>query len=312
MADGKRTPSEAAEQSATAVAAAGNTRLDRSFPLPERQPLETQRGQTLPRLVELMQRLLAPDGCPWDREQSFASLRRYVLEEACEVIDAIDTEDRKHLEDELGDLLLQVVFLAELGRGANAFGPDDVIASICEKLVRRHPHVFGDSHAATAGDVEVQWEAIKAQEKPVRRPLLDQVPRSLPALERARRIGEKVRRVGFDWPDPAGSRAKLTEEIEELDRAVAQGNPAEIESELGDALFALTNLARHYGVDPSQALQQTNDRFCARFSHVERRVQERFGDWPRDAEGKPGAGIELTELDGYWNEAKALGTTGAE
>src|SRR3954469_23417693 len=115
-----------------------------SFDLPESRKLEEQQGESCPRLVAIMQRLLAPDGCPWDREQSFASLRRYVLEEACEVIDAIDTGDRKHLEDELGDLLLQVVFLAELGRGANAFGPDDVIASICEKLVRRHPHVFGD------------------------------------------------------------------------------------------------------------------------------------------------------------------------
>jgi MazG family protein len=277
---------------------------DRAFELPQRLALSAQTGLTLPRLVALMQRLLAPDGCPWDREQTFTSLRRYVLEEACEVIDAIDSGNSKLLEEELGDLLLQVVFLSELARSANAFGPDDVVAGICEKLVRRHPHVFGDTRAETPGDVERQWEAIKAKEKAAPRALLDQVPRALPALERARRIGEKVRRVGFDWPDMAGSRAKLTEEIAELDQALASGDRAEIEAELGDVLFALTNLARHEGIDPSRALQQTNDRFCQRFSHVEGRVRERFGDWPRDAEGKAAAGIALEELDAFWNEAK--------
>jgi tetrapyrrole methylase family protein/MazG family protein/ATP diphosphatase len=254
-----------------------------------------------------MQRLLAPDGCPWDREQTFASLRRYVLEEACEVMDAIDTGGAQELREELGDLLLQVVFLAELARPAHGFGPDDVVRGICEKLVRRHPHVFEDVQLEDAGAVAQQWEQLKAREKPKRRDLLERVPRSLPALDRAQRIGKEVQRVGFDWPDIGGSRAKLQEELGELDAAVQSGDPAEIEAELGDLLFAAVNLARHAGVDAARALQRTNDKFCLRFAHVERRVRERFGDWPRGADAQPTRGIALEQLDEYWNEAKAPG-----
>jgi MazG family protein len=277
----------------------------RSFEIPPRIPLAEQRGQTFPKLVELMQRLLAPDGCPWDREQTPQSLRRYVLEEACEVIDAIDGGDPRELEDELGDLLLQVVFLGEQGRSSAAFGPDDVVRGICEKLVRRHPHVFGDSQVADADGVARQWDAIKALERPASRGLLDPVPRSLPPLERAHRLSERVSRVGFDWPDPSGSRAKVQEELGELDRAIESGEPAQLEAELGDLLFAVVNLARQHGLDAGAALQQTNDRFSRRFAHVERRVRERHGDWPRDAGGKPTTGIGLDEMDAHWNEAKA-------
>ena len=277
----------------------------RAFDLPPSTPLEQQAGQTFPRLVALMQRLLAPDGCPWDREQSFESLRRYVLEEACEVIDAIDQRDQSLLQEELGDLLLQVVFLSELARAKAAFGPDDVVRGICEKLVRRHPHVFGDADVADATAVARQWELIKAREKPSPRPLLASVPRSLPPLERAHRLSERVSRVGFDWPDATGSRAKVTEELAELDRAIAAGNKAEMQSELGDLLFSLVNLARQHGIDPGSALQETSDRFSARFAHVERRVREGGADWPRDTEGKPTRGIPLETLDAYWDEAKA-------
>jgi MazG family protein len=287
------------------VEAALDPRAARGFELPVQLPVAEQRGQTLPSLVQLMRRLLAPDGCPWDREQTPASLRRYVLEEACEVLDAIDGGESSALREELGDLLLQVVFLSELARTEHGFGPDDVVRGICEKLVRRHPHVFEDVQLADAGAVARQWEAIKALEKPKRRELLARVPRSLPALERAQRIGTEVRRVGFDWPDASGSRAKLQEELGELDAAVASGEASEIESELGDLLFAAVNLARHYGIDAGQALQQTNDRFCRRFAHVERRVRATLGDWPRDAEGQPTRGISLEQLDSYWNEAKA-------
>lgn len=279
----------------------------RSFELPARAPLAEQHGQTFPKLVLLMQRLLAPDGCPWDREQTLESLRRYVLEEACEVIDAIDAKEPRLLEEELGDLLLQVVFLAELGRANHGFGPDDVIFGICEKLVRRHPHVFGDASVSTADDVARQWETIKSQEKPARRELLSQVPRSLPPLERARRLSDRVSRVGFDWPDASGSRAKVQEELAELDAAIASGEAADIEAELGDLLFSVVNLARRHRVDPAAALQRTNDRFCQRFAHVERRVRESGGDWPLDNQGKPTQGIPLEELDRYWDEAKALG-----
>lgn len=277
----------------------------RGFQLPGPLPIAEQQGQTLPRLVQLMQRLLAPGGCPWDREQTPASLRRYVLEEACEVMDAIDSGESSALREELGDLLLQVVFLAELARTEHGFGPDDVVFGICEKLVRRHPHVFEDVQLEDAAAVARQWQVIKALEKPKRRELLARVPRSLPALERAQRIGKEVHRVGFDWPDASGSRAKLQEELGELDAAVASGETAEIESELGDLLFAAVNLARHHGVDAARALQQTNDRFCHRFAHVEDRVRGALGDWPRDAEGQPTRGVSLAQLDGYWNEAKA-------
>ena len=282
-------------------------RAQRGFDLPPALPLGEQHGQTLPRLVELMQRLLAPDGCPWDREQSFTSLRRYVLEEACEVMDAIDHGGAQDLREELGDLLLQVVFLAELARTGHGFGPDDVVRGICEKLVRRHPHVFEDVQLQDAGAVAQQWEQLKALEKPKRRDLLERVPRSLPALVRAQRIGTEVERVGFDWPDREGSRAKLQEELGELDAALERGDPGEIEAELGDLLFAAVNLARHAGVDASRALQLTNDKFCRRFAHVEQRVRERLGDWPRDDQGRPSRGIALEQLDEYWNEAKAQG-----
>lgn len=279
--------------------------MGRTFDVPPRLPLDEQRGQSFPKLVELMQRLLAPEGCPWDREQDFASLRRYVLEEACEVIDAIDGGERRDLEEELGDLALQVVFLGELARAEGSFGPDDVIRGIVEKLVRRHPHVFGDVDVSGSEDVLRNWELIKQEEKRDR-PLLAGVPRSLPALHRAQRMSEKVSRVGFDWPDGRGSRDKVSEELAELDEAIQGGDPARIEHELGDLLFALVNLARHHGLDAEIALRGAGDRFAARFAHVERRVKDAHGGWPRGADGKPGAGLPLDELDGYWQEAKAV------
>ncbi|HMJ15905.1 MAG TPA: nucleoside triphosphate pyrophosphohydrolase [Polyangiaceae bacterium] len=277
--------------------------MGRSFEIPEPRPLADQAGETYPRLVALMQRLLAEDGCPWDREQDFRSLRRYVLEEACEVIDAIDKGDPAELKDELGDLALQVVFLGELARREQSFGPDDVIRAIIEKLVRRHPHVFADVEVSGASEVLRNWEAIKAGEKRDRG-LLEGVPRSLPALYRAQRMSDKVSRVGFDWPNEQGSRAKVSEELAELDQAVAASDSEAIEHELGDVLFALVNWARHHGMDAEMALRKTADRFGQRFAHVETRVRERHGGWPSGADGKPGTGISLAELDGYWNEAK--------
>lgn len=262
-------------------------------------PLAEQKGETYVRLVEIMQRLLAPDGCPWDREQDPRTLRRYVLEEACEVIDAIDSGDRASLCDELGDLLLQVVFLGELMRQEGAFGPDDVVRAIAEKLVRRHPHVFADVEVSGSDEVLQNWERIKAAEKKDR-PLLGSVPRSLPALTRAQRVGEKVERVGFDWPDARGSRAKVAEELGELDRAIAEGDKSKVEDELGDVLFALVNLARHVDVDAEGALRGTIEKFQRRFAHVEERVKERHGGWPAGSSEK----LPLGELDRYWEEAK--------
>jgi MazG family protein len=273
------------------------------FDVPARLPLDEQRGATFPSLVDLMRRLLAPDGCPWDREQDYRSLRQYVLEEACEVIDAIDRGSTEDLLDELGDLSLQVVFLGELARRQGAFGPDDVVRAICEKLVRRHPHVFGDVRVSGSDEVLKNWDSIKRAEKKGR-PLLDGIPRSLPALLRATRLGEKVARVGFDWPDAQGSRAKVAEELGELDEAVRGGDMVRVRAELGDVLFALVNFARHQGIDAEEALRETADRFRGRFDHVERRVKDVHGDWPRDEDGKPTRGLSLEELDSYWNEAK--------
>ena len=276
-------------------------RFDEDEPRPV-PPLARQDGATLPRLVAVMRRLLAPDGCPWDREQTFESLRRYVLEEACEVIDAIDGGDRKALREELGDLLLQVVFQAELGRREGTFAIDDVVSGIVEKLVHRHPHVFGDMEAKDADEVLANWEKLKAIEKKGRG-LLGGVPRSLPALIRAQRVGEKVARVGFDWEDARGSRAKVTEELGELDEAIAAKDPRAIEEELGDTLFALVNLARHVEVDAEGALRRTIDKFTRRFAHVEKRVLENHGGWGTPGEGG-GTNLPLATLDAYWEEAK--------
>jgi tetrapyrrole methylase family protein/MazG family protein/ATP diphosphatase len=280
--------------------------MGETFDIPESPPLAEQRGQTYPSLVSLMQRLLAPDGCPWDREQSYESLRKYVLEEACEVIDAIDSGSREALKDELGDLLLQVVFLGELARGDGAFGPDDVVRTIVEKLVRRHPHVFGEVEVNGSAEVLSNWDKIKLQEYGDRG-LLAGLPRSFPALARAQRMSEKASKVGFDWPDARGSRDKVSEELGELDEAVAGGSQERIESELGDVLFALVNFARHQGVNAEQALRKTADRFSRRFGHVEARVNEQHGGFPRDKDGKPTGGLSLETLDNYWNEAKEKG-----
>jgi tetrapyrrole methylase family protein/MazG family protein/ATP diphosphatase len=255
-------------------------------------------------LVAVMRRLLAPEGCPWDREQSFETLRKYVLEEACEVIDAIDGGDRSALREELGDLLLQVVFQAELARREESFGIDDVIAGIVDKLVKRHPHVFGNVEARDSDEVLRNWEKLKAQEKG-ERGILSGVPRSMPALTRAQRIGEKVARVGFDWSDASGSRLKVGEEIAELDRAVRTGDPKAIEDEMGDVLFALVNLSRHLGLDAEAALRRTIDKFSGRFTHVEKRVREEHGGWGNQGGGEKHLPLEV--LDRYWEEAKRGG-----
>lgn len=275
-------------------------RFDEDAPRPV-AAIDRQDGTTLARLVGVMRRLLAQDGCPWDREQSFETLRKYVLEEACEVIDAIDGGDRKALREELGDLLLQVVFQAELARREGSFAIDDVVAGIVDKLVHRHPHVFGDLSAKDADEVLRNWEKLKAKEKG-ERGILGGVPRSMPSLTRAQRIGEKVSRVGFDWEDARGSRAKVTEELGELDRAVASGDADAVEAEMGDVLFALVNLSRHVKVDAEGALRRTIDKFTKRFAHVEKRVREVHGGW-----GEAGGGeqhLPLEVLDRYWDEAK--------
>ncbi len=257
--------------------------------------MQGQDGSTLPRLVQIMQRLLAPGGCPWDREQTLETLRTYVIEEAHEVVDAIDRGSPEHLREELGDLLLQIVFQSELARAQRWFGPDDVIAAICDKLVRRHPHVFADTQVSGSAEVIANWEAIKAQEKRGRG-ALEGVPVALPALLRALRMGEKAARVGFDWPDGQGARDKVGEELNELDAAVAAGDRREIERELGDVLFALANYARKLELDPETALRQTLARFAERVSAVERAAA---------AQGHTVDELGAEQLDALWSAAKA-------
>jgi MazG family protein len=256
---------------------------------------QEQAGQSLYRLVEIMRRLLAPDGCPWDREQTLESLRPYVIEEAHEVVDAIDGGSAEELREELGDLLLQIVFQAELARAKGWFGPDDVVSAICDKLVRRHPHVFGDVKVSGSAEVVTNWEAIKAEEK-AGRGVLDGVPKALPALLRAVRVGEKAARVGFDWPDLAGARHKVDEELAELDAALAAGDTAHVERELGDVLFALVSVARKADLDPEAALRGTLDRFTERVRSAETLAAQRGQQLSRLAP-------ETLEL--LWQEVKA-------
>jgi MazG family protein len=251
------------------------------------------RGDAFPELVAVMKRLLAPDGCPWDREQTLHTLKSYLLEETYEVLEAIEEGTPEEHREELGDLLMQIVFQAELREAEGRFDVDDVARGIAEKLRRRHPHVFGDVKLETSGQVLDQWSKLKEQEKPRR--TLDGVPRALPALARAQKLSERAAAVGFDWPDAAGARAKVAEEIDEIDAAMRTGDAAALEHELGDLFFAAVSLARKLAIDPEAALRAANSRFTTRFEHIEDRLRER-GKTPRDS--------NLEEMDALWNEAK--------
>jgi MazG family protein len=260
-------------------------------------------GKKFSELVEVMARLRAPGGCPWDRKQTFESIKTCLLEEAYEVMDAIDREDWRGLEEELGDLLLQPVFFAEMAAGQGLFTIGDSLDAINQKLVRRHPHVFGDAQAETPDDVMVHWNRIKKTEKVEQgaappASILDGVPRNLPALMEADKISHKAAGVGFDWPDISGVLAKVREEAEELAAALEQGEARHVEHELGDLLFTVANLARRVKVDPEQALRKSNARFRGRFAHVEARVAEC---------GKGFAEIPLAQLEEWWQEAKKMG-----
>jgi nucleoside triphosphate diphosphatase len=260
-------------------------------------------GSSFVRLVAIMDRLLAPDGCPWDREQTLDCLRHFVVEETNEVLDAMERGDVADHCEELGDLLMQVVFQAALRRAEGAFAIDDVCAAICEKLVRRHPHVFAESEARDARAVLVQWEKIKDQEKaekadaagaaPAR--TLDGVPVALPALARAQKLGSRAGKVGFDWPGYVGSLGKVREEVDEVAEAAGRGDAAAAHHEIGDLLFAVVNLARKLEIDAEQALRDASAKFSRRFGFIEDRLAEQ-GRSPRDS--------NLTEMDALWDEAK--------
>jgi len=257
-------------------------------------------SESIERLLAIMARLRSPGGCPWDREQTLTSLRPYVLEETYEVLEAIDGGDVREHREELGDLLLQIVFQAQLRSEEGAFEFADVADAISDKLVSRHPHVFGDAQVKDAEGVLRQWVALKREEKKARgggESVLEGVPRDMPALARADRLTEKASRIGFDWPDAGGARTKLDEELGELDAAVRGGDRAEVEHELGDVLFAAANLGRKLGVAPEEALRGALRRFIARFTHVERELARR---------GVPHGEATLAQMDAIWDEAKVL------
>ena len=253
-------------------------------------------------LLDIMARLRDPDGgCPWDLEQDFASIAPYTIEEAYEVADAIERGNMDDLKDELGDLLLQVVFHAQMAKEEGRFDFSGVVQAICEKMTRRHPHVFGDEEQRSAGAVKGRWEEIKAEEKAAKglaqTSILDDVPLALPALARAVKLQNRAARVGFDWPDTSLVIDKLNEEMLELSAEVAKGGDADrLEDELGDLLFVYANLARHMKVDPEAALRRANAKFRRRFGRIEEKLAE-LGLTPEQS--------ALEEMDALWNEAKA-------
>jgi MazG family protein len=256
-------------------------------------------GDKFQRLVGIMARLRGPGGCPWDREQTFESIKPYTLEETYEVLQAIDDRDWDGLAEELGDFLLQAVFYAQMASEQNLFRIEAALDAINAKLIRRHPHVFGDASAHSADDVKQIWGRIKESEntaktKP-REGLLDGVPRAMPALVEAQQIASKAAAVGFDWENAEQVLDKLNEELAEFAEARRNASPDKLEDELGDVLFVLVNLARCVKVDPEQALRRTNGKFRRRWGHIESRLRER---------GKKPEESTVDEMEALWQEAK--------
>lgn len=258
-------------------------------------------GAKFETLIELMARLRAPGGCPWDREQTIRTLRPYLIEEAYETLDAIEREAWQELPDELGDLLLQIVFQAQIASEDGLFDISNVIDAISQKLIRRHPHVFGDETAKTSGRVLERWEQIKAEEKKARSEAaddtgaLDDVPRHQPALPEAYKLGKRASKKGFDWPEFSGLLDKLREEAAELEEARDAGDADRLEDEVGDLLFMCVNIARFLKVNPELALKRANRKFRSRFGYIEQRLA---------AQGRTLEGAEIKEMESLWQQAK--------
>jgi MazG family protein len=260
---------------------------------------DSKAGEKFQRLVEIMARLRSPEGCAWDRAQNFDTIKPYLLEETYEVIDAIDARDWRSLAEELGDLMLQSVFFAQMAAEEGKFSIEDALDAIAEKLIRRHPHVFASGDAKTPDEVKARWDQIKSEEKreqgQAEAGLLDGVPRVLPALMEAQQLTSRAASVGFDWEKPDQILAKLEEELNELSEARKQGLREEVEKEVGDLLFVLVNLARLLKVDAEQALRGTNAKFRGRFGYLERKLA---------GQGKSLDQATLAEMDNLWEEAK--------
>ena len=253
------------------------------------------------RLIEIMARLRDPErGCPWDLEQTFATIAPYTVEEAYEVADAIERGDLADLKDELGDLLLQVVFHARMAEEQGVFAFEDVVGAICDKMIRRHPHVFAEAAYRDVGEQNRAWESIKAEERAAKgraASVLDDVPAGLPGLTRAVKLTKRAGRVGFDWPDPPAVLEKLHEEVGELEVEIAAGNRDKAREELGDLLFVCANLARKLELDPEDALRAANAKFIRRFGHIEQSLA---------AGGRKPEQSTLEEMEALWIEAKRL------
>ena len=260
----------------------------------------TEAANAIQRLLNIMTRLRKPNGCPWDIEQTPETLKPFILEECYETLEAIDSGQPEKVCEELGDLLLQVVFQARIFEERGDFSMVDVITGIANKLERRHPHVFGDSECQTAADVSEQWESIKKQEKGSQHKtesILGSIPPGLPALMHAKKLTERASRAGFDWPEVEGALAKAHEEMAELEQAIKEDDQQAIEDELGDLLFASANLGRYLKIDAEDALRKTIGRFIFRFTHVESSL-EKCGRSLRQA--------SLAEMENLWQEAKDL------
>lgn len=246
------------------------------------------------KLVEIMEKLRGPDGCPWDKAQKREDLKTYLLEETYEVLDAIEEKNSEKLQEELGDLLLQIIFHAQISKEEKNFDIEDICKTINEKLIRRHPHVFSDAKAETPDVVLKNWEKIKKGEKKGKS-ALEGVPKTLPALLKSYRLQEKAGRVGFDWKEINQVKVKVKEELEELEEAVEKGVKESIREELGDLLFAIVNLSRFLKIDPEDALQSANEKFIRRFKAIEKKATNT---------GKELHGMTLSEMDALWEEAK--------
>ncbi len=250
---------------------------------------------TLEDLRNLVKRLRAPDGCPWDRAQDLPDLKQYLLEECYEVLDAIDHGAGGRLGEELGDLLFQIVFVAVLAEERGSFGLQQVLDGIYDKMVRRHPHVFGTASAEDPAAVRANWWKIKQEEGSTPLGQLEGIPRALPALQRAYRLGQRAAQAGFDWVGPEPVLEKVKEELRELEQALSEGEASEVREELGDLLFALANFARLAGINPEEALQQGNDKFLDRFRRMEELTRER---------GRRMDELGSGEMDHLWEEVK--------
>ena len=251
---------------------------------------------TLEPLVDVVRTLREPGGCSWDQAQTHASLRRYLLEEVYETLDAIDNNDMENLREELGDVLLQIVFHARLAEEKGLFTVQDVIDDVSQKMIRRHPHVFTEANALELAETKLSWEELKAQEKGhARESLLDGIPKGLPALLRGQKLQEKAAKVGFDWDSVDGCWEKLDEELAEFKEAIAQKDRENMEKEAGDVLFSLLNLCRWFKISGENALNRTNAKFYKRFRYVENCVAQ---------DGRPWESYSLAELDAFWEAAK--------